>query len=402
MHGVGYRWVQEAFKVFHHAAVDAVPSQAQPDPTFPTVKFPNPEEKGALNESVAYAGSVGASLILANDPDADRLAVAERVSEHSSSELKDWYVFSGNELGVLLGYWEIQRWKRANGEAKAAVLASIVSSRMLKAIAQNEGLMYNDTLTGISALWYFNFSLCYFLSAPFDHLVLHVSSFVCFANMSLYFSSFLTGFKWLGDRAIALRAEGTPVIFMYEEALGYCLGNVVCDKDGVSAASVFYEMAGVLKRERGLTVKQHLQNLYTTYGEFVSYNSYVLSHDKAVTAKIFQELRTSGPTGGYWTEAVGAKILAIKDITVGYDSTTHDLKSLLPTTPDSEMIMFEFDNGVSVTLRTSGTEPKIKYYTEIAGQPGAPRAVAEEILHVFVDNLVNAMLKPDEYGLTRA
>ena len=206
----------------------------------------------------------------------------------------------------------------------------------------------------------------------------------------------------MGDRAIALRAEGTPVIFMYEEALGYCLGNVVCDKDGVSAASVFYEMAGVLKRERNLTVKQHLQNLYTTYGEFVSYNSYVLSHDKAVTAKIFQQLRTTGPTGGYWTEAVGAKILAIKDITVGYDSTTADLKSLLPMTPDSEMIMFEFDNGVSVTLRTSGTEPKIKYYTEIAGQPGAPRAVAEEILHVFVDNLVNAMLKPDEYGLTRA
>jgi len=210
------------------------------------------------------------------------------------------------------------------------------------------------------------------------------------------------GFKWLGDCAINLRAQGTPVIFMYEEALGYCLGNVVCDKDGVSAASVFYEMAGVLQRERGLTVKQHLQNLYTTYGEYVSYNSYIVSHDKAVTAKIFQDLRTSGPTGGYWTEAVGAKIVAIKDITVGYDSTTADLKSPLPTTPDSEMIMFEFDNGVSVTLRTSGTEPKIKYYTEIAGQPGAPRKVAEDILHVFVDNLVNAMLKPDEYGLTRA
>ena len=164
MHGVGYRWVQEAFKVFNHAAVDAVPAQAQPDPTFPTVKFPNPEEKGALNESVRYAGLVDASLILANDPDADRLAVAERVSEHTSVELKDWYVFSGNELGVLLGYWEIQRWKRNNpsAEGKAAVLASIVSSRMLKAIAQNEGLIYNDTLTGAETLIfiYLYFVLC--------------------------------------------------------------------------------------------------------------------------------------------------------------------------------------------------------------------------------------------------
>lgn len=167
MHGVGCRWVQEAFKTFHHAPLDPVPSQAQPDPNFPTVKFPNPEEKGALNESVAYAGTRGASLILANDPDADRLAVAERTSEQSSGELHDWYVFSGNELGVLLGYWQIQRWKKDHDGEPAALLASIVSSRMLKAIAQKEGLIYHDTLTGTyidccTFLWisvYFVFSL---------------------------------------------------------------------------------------------------------------------------------------------------------------------------------------------------------------------------------------------------
>lgn len=148
MHGVGFKWVQQAFAAFHHNAVNAVPLQAQPDPNFPTVKFPNPEEKGALNESVAYAGAQGASLILANDPDADRLAVAERVSDHSSGELKDWYVFSGNELGVLLGYWQILRWRKEHPGVPAAVLASIVSSRMLKAIATKEGLIYHDTLTG--------------------------------------------------------------------------------------------------------------------------------------------------------------------------------------------------------------------------------------------------------------
>jgi phosphomannomutase len=148
MHGVGCRWVEEAFKVFHHPAVDAVPAQAQPDPTFPTVKFPNPEEKGALNESINYAGTRDATLILANDPDADRLAVAERVSEFTSRELKDWYVFSGNELGVLLGYWQIQQWKKDHAGESAALLASIVSSRMLKAIAEKEGLIYHDTLTG--------------------------------------------------------------------------------------------------------------------------------------------------------------------------------------------------------------------------------------------------------------
>ena len=191
------------------------------------------------------------------------------------------------------------------------------------------------------------------------------------------------------------------MIFLYEEALGYCIGDG-CDKDGISAASVFLEMAGVLKREHNLTVKQHLQNLYTTYGEYVSYNSYVISHDKAVTAKLFQELRNNGPSGSYWTDCAGVKILAIKDITVGYDSTTSDKKSLLPITPESEMIMFEFANGVSVTLRTSGTEPKIKYYTEIAGSPGESRSKAEAVLHTFVNQLVNEMLHPEEYGLTRA
>ena len=212
----------------------------------------------------------------------------------------------------------------------------------------------------------------------------------------------VSGFKWLGDCAINLRAQGTPVIFLYEEALGYCIGDVLCDKDGVSAASVFLEMAGVLQRERGLTVKQHLQQLYLQYGEFVSYNSYVVSHDKAVTALLFSRLRTAGPAGSYWTECAGSKIVAIKDITVGYDSTTTDLKSPLPVTPESEMIMFEFDNGCSVTLRTSGTEPKIKYYTEIAGRPGEARSLAEGVLHTFVDQLVNEMLQPDKYGLTRA
>jgi phosphomannomutase len=210
-----------------------------------------------------------------------------------------------------------------------------------------------------------------------------------------------TGFKWLGDCAIRLRAAGTPVIFLYEEALGYCIGNG-CDKDGISAAVAFVEMAGILAQEQGLTVKQHLQNLYHTYGEFVSYNSYVVSHDKAVTQLLFHQLRTAGPNGGYWTECAGSKIVAIKDITVGYDSTTADKKSPLPVTPESEMIMFEFDNGVSVTLRTSGTEPKIKYYTEIAGRPGQARATVDEVLHTFVDKLVDEMLHPDQYGLTRA
>jgi phosphomannomutase len=213
-----------------------------------------------------------------------------------------------------------------------------------------------------------------------------------------------------------LRTAGTPVIFSYEEALGYCVGDVLCDKDGVSGASIFLEMASALangwteesgesgENKNSRTVLELLQSLNSKYGEFVSYNSYVISRDTKKTDEIFHHLRTSGPESnrGYWTEAVGVPIVAITDVTKGYDSSSSDGISSLPMTPESHMIMYEFANGVSVTLRTSGTEPKIKYYTEIAGKPGQNRSELVDLLHNFVDSLVDEMLQPHKYGLERA
>lgn len=362
MHGVGCQWITRAFAAYRHPELLIVSTQQHPDATFPTVSFPNPEEKGALNESLKFANEHNCTIILANDPDADRLAVAEK-----NVSTNTWKVFSGNEIGVLLGYWQIQLWKSINPTASAAVLASIVSSRMLKTIAKVEGFQYYDTLTG---------------------------------------------FKWLGNRAMELRAHDTPVVFCYEEALGYCVGDVLCDKDGISAASVFMEMASALQNgwtETGgeasgpsRTIQDLLQDLGKKYGEFISYNSYVISHDPMITNEIFTQLRHhNASVGGYWQSCAGVPITAIQDITKGYDSTMKDHRSLLPQTPDSHMIMYEFANGISVTLRTSGTEPKIKYYTEIAGQPGQSREELQIILHTFVDALVEEMLQPTKYGLGR-
>lgn len=144
MHGVGAPWIRRAFNHFTHPALHMVPAQQEPDADFPTVVFPNPEEKGALNLAIAHATAENCSLILANDPDADRLAAAERSGSDGA-----WRVFSGNEIGSLLGYWVIQQWKQQQLSTPAAVLASVVSSRMLKKIALTEGLQYYDTLTGI-------------------------------------------------------------------------------------------------------------------------------------------------------------------------------------------------------------------------------------------------------------
>ena len=106
MHGIGNEWVKQAFEVFGHKTLVSVPSQAEPDPTFPTVVFPNPEEKGALDEAIKFAESTNSTVIIANDPDADRLAVAEKQVDGA------WHMFSGNEIGVLLGYWQILRWRK--------------------------------------------------------------------------------------------------------------------------------------------------------------------------------------------------------------------------------------------------------------------------------------------------
>ena len=124
-------------------------------------------------------------------------------------------------------------------------------------------------------------------------------------------------------------------------------------------------------------MRQHLNQISSTYGEFVSLNSYLISVDPNIIASI------------------------IKDISTGYDSTTKDNICSIPKTPDCEMIMFEFANNCSVTLRTSGTEPKIKYYTELAGKPGEHRNDLESKLASFVSNLVESMLQPTINKLER-
>ena len=224
-----------------------------------------------------------------------------------------------------------------------------------------------------------------------------------------YFEFPHIGFKWLGNRSIELINKGEDVLFAYEEALGFCIGDIVHDKDGILAASVLLELVNHLVATNGWNeniIQQQLDYLYSIYGQFVSYNSYVISHDSKVTDKIFHRLRNSGGntsnSGGYWSECAGSKIISIKDITVGYDSTlteSSDRSDVLPCTPDSHMIMFEFDNGCSVTIRTSGTEPKIKFYTEIAGKGNDNRDALSNKLQQFVNALIVEMLEPVANGL---
>lgn len=356
--------------------------------------------------SIAHATLHTSDIIVANDPDADRLAAAERVVVKDTETGEDtvtYRVFNGNQLGVLLGYYMLRRWRRdksaqmhngvdnasdifdfdnddmskpLEGQDKVAMLNSVVSSVMLGSICKREGVYHEPTLTG---------------------------------------------FKWLGNRSMELKQEDKGAympIFAYEEALGYAVLEIVPDKDGVSALALFVEMAAELK-EKGMTVSDELQRLYDTYGEFVSVNSYLVCEDPVIMAGIFKRLREHGDAvvassasspsssssnipAGYWKSCGGVSVVSLRDVTKGFDSATIDGSSSLPATPEADMLMFSFANGCTVSIRGSGTEPKLKYYVEMAGEQGRKRCEVEAAAKEFAERVVVEMLQPEENGLRRA
>lgn len=245
MHGVGYPFVVEAFKTSNLPKLYPVVEQIEADPEFPTVKFPNPEEgKSCLELSIKLADSKKCSIILANDPDADRLACAEK-----DPRTNEWRVFSGNELGALLGWWAIECYKIQNPNKKlndCYLLASTVSSKILRAICSIEGCHFEETLTG---------------------------------------------FKWMGNRSIELMKEGKTVLFAFEEAIGFMISTMVLDKDGVSAAAHLGTLCCYLKDKLNLSLSEKLDQLYDRYGYHYTLTSYYLNYDPEITLKIFNRIR---------------------------------------------------------------------------------------------------------------
>nr|XP_006129599.1 phosphoglucomutase-2 isoform X2 [Pelodiscus sinensis] len=353
VHGVGHEFVQSAFKAFDFKHPFAVPEQKDPDPEFPTVKYPNPEEgKDVLILSFALAEKEGAGIILANDPDADRLLVAEK------QESGEWKVFSGNELGALLGWWIFTCWKNQNQDPSAIkdvyMLSSTVSSKILRAIALKEGFHFEETLTG---------------------------------------------FKWMGNRAKQLMDQGKTVLFAFEEAIGYMCSPVVLDKDGVSAAVITAEMSSWLAT-KNLSLSQQLKAIYEEYGYHITKASYFICHDPKVIKDLFENLRNFDGKNTYPKSCGKFKVSGVRDLTTGYDNSQPDQKAVLPTSKSSQMITFTFANGGVATMRTSGTEPKIKYYSELCAPPGNSDL---DQLKNELDELVSAIeeyfFQPKKYKL---
>ncbi|KAJ3642544.1 hypothetical protein Zmor_025311 [Zophobas morio] len=355
MHGVGYRYVAKVFDLIKVRMVP-VEEQKDPHPDFPTVKFPNPEEgKSSLDLSFSTANANESRVIIANDPDADRMGVAEK-----NEESGEWRVFTGNELGALLGWWCLYCFKLKYPHEpleNTYMLSSTVSSMILRSMSYKEGFNYIDTLTG---------------------------------------------FKWMGNRTYDLLKEGKKVIFAFEEAIGFCCGTAVLDKDGVSAAFQLATLTSYLYNDKK-TLGDKLGEIYDEYGYHVSRNSYFICYEADKIRSIFERLRNyKQGRKGYPTGILDEKyeISTVRDLTTGFDNSQADEKAVLPVSRSSQMITFNFSNGLVCTLRTSGTEPKIKYYTEMCATPGdANQEAILDTLTEMVDGIIAEFLEPEKNEL---
>jgi phosphomannomutase len=307
LHGVGGAVLPGLLAAAGFDPAQIVAEQAEPDPDFPTVPFPNPEEPGALDLALAAARRAGADVVLANDPDADRLAVA--VPDRDGR----WRQLTGDELGILLA----DRCLRVTNGSDRLVATTVVSSSMLSKLAAEAGVAYQETLTG---------------------------------------------FKWI-VRA-ARQRPGHRLIFGYEEALGYTIGDVVADKDGLSAALVVAEMAARARADgRGLLDDLDL-----------------LSARLGVHATAQWSRRVDGPGGmealavvvDRWRREPPTSLggLAVSDVI--------DLAAGSASLPPTDALVLRLGGRGRVVLRPSGTEPKLKAYLEVTTDPpgldGLPEA----------------------------
>jgi phosphomannomutase len=319
MHGVGHRLTVRALARAGFAGVAVEPRQADPDGAFRTVSFPNPEEPGAIDRVLAVAAQTGAELVLANDPDADRLAAA--VPDPSG---RGYRMLSGNEIGALLADDAMEH--AATSGRRKLVVTTVVSSSLLSRMARDRDVAYRETLTG---------------------------------------------FKWIIDEAIRAEKEGFAFVFGYEEALGFTMGPLVRDKDGIGAALRLAELARYLKTG-GETLLDRLDDLLVAHG---------LSH------QVQWSVVLPGAEGRARIDAAMARLRASPPGRIGGSPVVRTLDALSgeervrgerrpSPLPRADVLAFQSEDGARLTVRPSGTEPKIKFYIELVGEARERKDVA--------------------------
>ena len=317
-------------RVLHDIGIDditIVPEQQYPDGHFPTCPYPNPEIFEALRLGLALAEKTGADLMLATDPDADRVGIAMRCADGS------YELVSGNEMGVLLlDYICAGRIEKGTMPAHPVAVKSLVSTPLADAVAAHYGVELRNVLTG---------------------------------------------FKWIGDQIARLEAEG-PVerfLFGFEESYGYLAGPYVRDKDAIVSSMLICEMAAYY-RSIGSSLKERLEAIYAKYGRYLnrtdSFEFPGLSGMDKI-AGIMETLRTHPPK-----DIAGCPVTQVVD----YEQTQQT------GLPASNVLMFRLEGGASVIVRPSGTEPKIKMYFTTLGKDLAEAEAQKEKLAQAIETIL--------------
>ena len=305
LNGTGYVPVTRALKELGYTHLTLVEEQRLPDGHFPTCPYPNPEIREAMALVIAYAGRCGADLLLATDPDCDRVGVAVRDPSGG------YALLSGNETGMLLlDYLCAQRTKHGRMPADPVMIKTIVTTDMAERIAAHYGVKTINVLTG---------------------------------------------FKFIGEQIGRLEAQGRrdSFVFGFEESYGYLSGPYVRDKDGVGAACLICEMFSFYA-SRGISLLDRLHELYGIYGYCLNtLHSYAFdgSAGFAKMQAVMQALRAGVASFG------GKKVLRLMDYAAGLDGL-----------PKSDVLKFILEDGCTLVARPSGTEPKLKLYLSVSGE----------------------------------
>lgn len=317
LHGTGYEPVRQILAETGFSSLVIVPEQAEPDGEFSTVSVPNPEEKAAYELALSYAEKSPADLIMATDPDADRMGVLSKEKDGS------YRLFTGNQIGVILLYYILSQGQKQNSlPADGVVMKSIASTDLADAIAEEFGVKMINVLVG---------------------------------------------FKYIGEQIKAMEEKGWGTyLFGFEESHGYLAGTYARDKDAVQAVALMAEAALYYQEVENKTLIEVLDEIYQAYGYYLDEQVAMAfcglaGKDKIeeMMNKLRQEQRR---------ELGGLPLRGVEDYLTGKGLTFSDDKEYDLELPQANVLRFAFEEGGYVMARPSGTEPKIRFYFCVRGE----------------------------------
>ena len=339
LHGTGKMLIPRSLKLWGFDNVHTVPEQMIPDGNFPTVKSPNPENGEALTMALNLAKSIDADIVMASDPDADRVGMA------CKNDKGEWILVDGNQTCMIFLYYIIMN-RKAQGKMQGNefIVKTIVTTELIKSIADKN----------------------------------HIKMYDCY-----------TGFKWIA-RQIRLNEGKLQYIGGGEESYGFLAEDFVRDKDAVSACSLLAEICAWAK-DQGKTLYDVLMDIYLEYGLALNKTINVVKPGKSGADEIkamMENFRKNRPT-----EIGGSKVICTKDYGVLKEYDAAGAEKALDFPEASNVLQWYTEDGTKVSVRPSGTEPKIKFYIEVKGEMECPKCYTAAVAkaHVKIDAVAKSL-----------